>query len=60
LFEALLLLKVNSQHWNVFSVLGEAMGQTKRMECATTNSTIDVDDDDIDEDDVCCNGDPDL
>ena len=54
-------MKVNSQHWNVFSVLGEAsMGRTKRMECATTNSTIDVDGDDIDEDDVCCNGDPDL
>ena len=58
LFEALLLLKVNYQHWNVFSIR-EAMGQTKRMECATTNSTIDVDGDDIDEDDVC-DGDPDL
>ena len=59
LFEALLLLKMNSQHWNVLSV-GEAMGRTKRMECATANSTIDVDDDDIDEHDVCGNGDPDL
>jgi hypothetical protein len=30
------------------------------MECATTDSTVDVDGDDIDEDDVCGNGDPDL
>ena len=36
------------------------MGRTKRMECATTNSTIDVDGDDIDENDVCRDGDPDL
>ena len=52
---------MNSQHWNVFSV-GEATGKTKRMESATTNSTVDVDGDDIDEDDVFHSGnsDPDL
>jgi hypothetical protein len=64
LFEALLLLKVNSQHWkNVFLVGEQTLGKTKRMESVTTNSTIDVNGDDIDEDDVFHSGnnsDPDL
>jgi hypothetical protein len=48
-----------SKEDNILASVGEAMGRTKRMECATANSTIDVDGDDMDEDDVC-NGDPDL
>jgi hypothetical protein len=42
LFEALLLLKVNTRFWSVYSV-GEAMGLT----AATTTATTNADDDDI-------------
>jgi hypothetical protein len=47
LFEALLLLKVNSTHWDVFSV-SEAMGRCKKKAIYDNNDQLeDVDQDDL-------------
>lgn len=47
LFEALLLLKVNCEHWNVYSV-GEAIGRTKKRSAIIDISINDTEDVDVD------------
>ena len=55
LFEALLLLKVNSSYWNVYSV-GQAIGRSKKgLVHGDINDTIgDVDVDALDEEEDDC------